>query len=358
MNSLISFIIVLGVLIFVHEFGHFITAKLLRVKVLKFSLGFGKKIFSKSYGDTEYLISYLPLGGYVKLFGEQPGEEIDEADRNRSFSSRPIWHRFLIVLAGPLFNLLFAIFVFSFIYLSSGIPEHVPGTQIGQVSIESAAAAAGIKPDDTILSINANKTAKWRDVSESVKNSEGQELTISIQREDKIIQIKVRPKLSEIKNLFGEVTENRYLLGISKKDDFIYKKTTIVGAFKAGIEQTWSFIYLTIMSLIKIIEQVIPASDMGGPIMIAHMAGQQLHAGWENLFSFMAVLSVNLGIINLFPIPILDGGHLTFFIVEAIRRKPLSLHVQEVLQQIGIVLLGTLMVFVFYNDIARLFVHS
>ncbi|NOX25537.1 MAG: RIP metalloprotease RseP [Deltaproteobacteria bacterium] len=358
MSSIIPFVIVLGVLIFVHEFGHFIIAKLLGVRVLKFSLGFGKKIISKKIGDTEYLVSYLPLGGYVKLFGEQPGEEIAAADRGCSFSDRPVWHRFVIVLAGPTFNLLFALLVFSLIYLGSGIPNPVPGTKIGHVDTKSAAAVAGIKPDDVIIAINGLQTIKWQDVSELVRNSRGKNLEISIQRNGQSIVLKARAKISEIKNIFGEVVETRYLLGISKKDDYVYKKTTIIGAFKAGIRQTWAYIYLTVMSLVKIIERVVPASEMGGPILIAHMAGQQMRAGWTNLLSFMAVLSVNLGIINLLPIPILDGGHLTFFTIEAMRRKPISLQAQEVMQQIGIVLLGTLMVFVFYNDIIRLFTHS
>ncbi len=358
MNSAISFIIVLGVLIFVHEFGHFITAKLLKVKVLKFSLGFGKALFAKQFGETEYLISYLPLGGYVKMFGEQPGEEIPAALRPRSFSTRPIWHRFLIVLAGPVFNLLFALLVFSLIYFSTGIPEQIPGTQIGQVEAKSAADLAGITPNDTVVAINGLQTIKWHDVAELVNSSKGRELIISIQRDDKLIELHAKPKLSEVKNIFGETVEKRYLLGISKKDDYVYKKTGLIGALKAGISQTWSFIYLTIMSLVKIIERVVPASEMGGPILIANMAGQQMQAGWTNLFSFMAVLSVNLGIINLFPIPILDGGHLAFFTIEAMRRKPLSLQTQEVMQQIGVVLLGTLMVFVFYNDITRLFINS
>jgi regulator of sigma E protease len=242
--------------------------------------------------------------------------------------------------------------------MGNGIPEPVPGTQIGQVEVKSAAAVSGLMPDDTIVAINGQQTIKWQDVSALVMASNGKELKISVQRDGQPVTFKATPKLSEVKNIFGEVVETRYLLGISKKDDFVFKKTSIIGAVKAGLSQTWYFIHLTIMSLVKIIERVIPASEMGGPILIAHMAGQQMHAGWTNLFSFMAVLSVNLGIINLFPIPILDGGHLTYFTIEAIRRKPLSLQTQEVLQQIGIVLLGTLMVFVFYNDIARLLTSS
>ncbi len=358
MTSIVSFIVLLGVLIFVHEFGHFITAKLLKIKVLKFSLGFGPKLIARQWGETEYLISALPLGGYVKLFGEQTGETITPDEIKGSFSHRPVWHRFLVVLAGPLFNLLFALIVFSFIYTVAGIPEPLPGTTIGTVSTSSPAAKAGIKPGDIITKVNGRPTSKWAEVSKIIRHSEGVPITITLQRSNKYIQFKTQAKISEIKNIFGEVVGKRYLLGISKKQDLVYKKQGIITACRAGLTQTWSYIYLTVMTLLKVIQRVVPASDMGGPIMIANMAGQQFQAGWNNFLSFMAVLSINLGVINLFPLPILDGGHLTFFVIEAIRKKPLTLSAQEVIQQIGIVLLGALMVFVFYNDIIRLLGHT
>ena len=355
MNSIISFVIVLGVLIFVHEFGHFITAKLFRIKVLKFSLGFGPKLISKLYGETEYLISALPLGGYVKMVGELPNETVEEKDMHRSFAFKPVWQRFLVVLAGPLFNILFAVFVFFFIYAISGIPEPVKSTVIGQITQGSPADKAGILPGDIILSIDNNKTEEWSDVSKLIRDGNGKEISLTLKRGDDTLVLIGKPAKSDVKNLFGEVVDHRYLLGISKKDEVIYKKSSLLKSFTAGVQQTWMFIHITILSIIKIFQRVIPASEIGGPIMIASMAGQQFEAGWISLCSFMGVLSINLGVINLFPIPILDGGHLVFFSVEALRRKPLSMQSQEMLQQIGIVLLGTLMIFVFYNDFARLF---
>lgn len=354
MNSIFSFILVLGILVFVHEFGHFIIAKLFRIKVLKFSLGFGPKLFSKQYGDTEYIISALPLGGFVKMLGEQPNEEVSAEESKDAFSSKKVWQRFFVVFAGPLFNLLFAVFIFFAIFQINGIPHPLPGTEIGQVTPDSPADKSGILSGDIILSINGIETVEWQDVSTMVRQSNGASVTLSIDRNGQRLTFTSKPEKSEVKNLFGEVVETRYLLGITKSDKVTYKKTSIGNALIAGFEQAWLFIYLTIMSLVKIFQRIIPASEIGGPIMIASMAGQQMSAGWSNLFSFMGILSVNLGIINLFPIPILDGGHLVFFTIEALRRKPLSLQAQEILQQIGIVLLASLMIFVFYNDFARI----
>lgn len=354
MNSTVSFIIVLGVLIFVHEFGHFLTAKFFGIKVLKFSLGFGPKIIAKQFGETEYLISALPLGGYVKMLGEQPTDDVSTDMAGRSFAAKAVWKRFLVVLAGPLSNLISAIIIFTVVILITGIPSALPTTEIGQISPSSPAEQAGLKPGDRIISIDAKPMSSWQEISESVKNSAGKKLTLSIKRNEEIIESIATPNQSEIKNIFGEVVDTRYLLGITQKELLHYEPATLTSAFVEGLDQTRFYIELTIMSLWKIIQRVIPASQLGGPIMIAQMAGQQMEAGWLSLFSFMAVLSVNLGIINLFPIPILDGGHLFFFSIEALRRKPLPLHTQERLQQIGMVLLGSLMLFVFYNDFARL----
>lgn len=354
MTSIISFIIVLGVLIFVHEFGHFIIAKLFRVKVLKFSLGFGNAVLSRRHGETEYLLSALPLGGYVKMLGEQPDEPVSDDDKPRSFSHKPVWTRFLIVLAGPMFNLVFAWLAFVFLFMVTGIPHPVPGTTIGAVTPGSAAAEAGIKPGDTITDLDGVAIDSWTELSRRVRDSNGRAITIGIDRQSRHLQVTATPRPSDIKNIFGEVTEKRYLLGITKKDEIEYRVATPWQAIEAGTDQTIGYIDLTVMSIVKIIERVVPASEIGGPIMIAGMAGDQLRAGWQNLLSFMAVLSINLGIINLFPIPVLDGGHLTLFAIEAVRRKPMTLRAQAVLQQIGIAILATLMVFVFYNDIARL----
>lgn len=356
MNTIISFIVVLGLLIFVHEFGHFLWAKFFKVKVLKFSLGFGPRLAGKIVGETEYVLSAFPLGGYVKMFGETPGEEeIPMEEISRSFSHKPVWQRFLIVAGGPLFNLFFAVFLFFFIFVVAGLPQPVEGTKIGQVGPDSPAEAAGIQAGDIILAINGENVSQWEEVSEHIRNSGGRSVTLLLQRGSEKIEITAQPRMQKTKNIFGEEMDERLMVGISRSDEVFYEKVTIGHALKAAFVQTWGFIYLTLVGIIKIIQKVIPASELGGPILIAQLAGQQMEAGWINFLYFMGLISVNLGILNLLPIPILDGGHLVFFSVEAVLRKPLSMRAMEMMQQIGLVLLGTLMLFVFYNDLVRLF---
>lgn len=355
MNSLVSFIVLLGLLIFVHELGHFLFAKLFGVKVLKFSLGFGPKVFGRQYGETEYLISAFPLGGYVKMLGEQPDEEVAVEDKERSFSDKPVWQRMIVVAAGPVFNLLFALLLFFAIFAVAGLPDMVSGTAIGEVTTDSPAAAAGLMAGDTILAIDGNSTETWEDVSHLVATSEGHKLTLTISRDGKTMKLVGQPTTQPTRNVFGEVVGERYLLGISRLDKLVYRKVGFGEAFVAGCNQTWAFIYLTVMGIVKIIQSVVPASELGGPIRIAQLAGERLHAGMLHWLHFMGILSINLGVLNLLPIPILDGGHLAFFSLEAVRRRPLSLATQENWQKLGLVLLGSLMVFVFYNDIARLF---
>lgn len=354
MNSVISFIIVLGLLIFVHEFGHFLFAKLFGVKVLRFSLGFGPKLFGKQVGETEYLVSAFPLGGYVKMYGENPGDEVEPAEAGRAFSDKPLWQRFCIVAAGPVFNLLFAVLLFFLIYAIVGLPQPMPGTKIGQVAPDSPAAQAGITVGDVILSINGQPTTEWEQISEIVRQGNGAPVTLVLKRGSETITATGTPTRQEVKNIFGEKVGERYLLGITRSEELVFEKVSVFKALAAGFSQTWNLIYLTLLSLVKIVQKVVPASELGGPILIAQLAGQQMEAGWMNFVYFMGLLSVNLGILNLFPIPILDGGHLLFFAVEGIMRRPLSMKTREMLQQIGLVLLVSLMFFVFYNDIMRL----
>lgn len=354
MNSLLSFIFVLGVLVFVHEFGHFLFAKLFRVRVLKFSLGFGGKLVGRKWGETEYLISAFPLGGYVKMFGEHQGEEIGPEEEPRSFSHKAVWQRFCIVAGGPVFNLLFAVVLFFGMFLIAGLPQAIDTTQIGHVSPGSAAEAAGLQVGDTIRRINGKETTSWVQVSDFIRKSGGSEVALEVERKGEMITIKAQPRMEKIKDIFGEAVGERYLLGITRTEGVKYEKTTAAKAMKAAFVQTWNLIYLTIMGIVKIIERVVPASELGGPIRIAELAGQQMEAGWINLLYFMGLLSVNLGILNLLPIPVLDGGHLFFLTVEGIRRRPLSDWAMEASQKVGIFLLVSLMVFVFYNDILRL----
>lgn len=354
MTTLISFIIVLGLLIFIHELGHFLVAKLFRVKVLKFSLGFGPKILGRQYGETEYQVSALPLGGYVKMYGENPLEEVDQEDISRAFSHKPVWQRFLIVLAGPVSNLVFPVLLFFLILASIGIPTPVDTTAIGGVAPESPAAEAGLKQGDNILAINGREIGSWGKVSEIIQDSNGKEIELTILRGGEELHIKTTPEIRKVENIFGEEVQERYMLGITKKTEITYKDSSIPEALVSAVSQTGSYIYLTILGIVKIFQQVVPTSELGGPILIAQLAGQQMKAGVVDFVYFIGLISINLGIINLFPIPILDGGHLALFSLEAVRRKPLEEQTMVIIQQIGLILLGCLMILVFYNDIIRI----
>ena len=356
MNTMFSFILVLGLLIFVHELGHFLFAKLFGVRVLKFSLGFGPRIGGKKIGDTDYVISAIPLGGFVKMYGENPDEkEMSSEDKDASFAHKSVLQRFAIVLAGPVFNLLFAVFLFFMVFAFVGVPTSMDSTTIGKITADSPADKSGLQQGDIILEINKNKTLGWMDVLESVKGSEGSEIEIVVQRNGGEQTFHVTPAIDTVKNVFGEDVEERYMIGIVKSDEFTYENVGVVSAVKNAVLQTWMYIELTVMGFVKIFQRVVPASELGGPILIAQIAGEQMRAGWINLIYFMGLLSVNLGILNLLPIPVLDGGHLVFLTLEGLRRKPVAERAQIVAQQVGMGLLGTLMVFVFYNDIARLF---
>jgi len=356
MNTIFSFVLVLGLLIFVHELGHFLFAKLFGVRVLKFSLGFGPRVAGRTYGDTEYVISAFPLGGFVKMFGENPDElDISEEERAVSFAHKKVWQRFFIVLAGPLFNILFSVFLFFMVFIFVGVPTSVDSTKVGKVTEGSPAENGGLLEGDLILQIGEHQTLGWLDILEAVKGSGGNEIQIVVQRERERLSLTVQPAIDTVKNVFGEDVEQRYMIGIMKDDALVYEDAGIVEAFKNSCLQTWMYISLTVMGFVKIIQQVVPASEIGGPILIAQIAGEQMRAGWLNLIYFMGLLSVNLGILNLLPIPVLDGGHLVFLTLEGLRRKPMDERAQIFAQQVGIGLLGTLMIFVFYNDIVRLF---
>ena len=350
-TSVISAIIVLGILVFVHEFGHFLLAKRLGVGVITFSLGFGPKLIGRKIGETQYQVSAFPLGGYVKLIGENPEEEVKEEDRSRSFSAQPIWKRVLIICAGPFFNFFLAIVVFSTINLF-GIPFFP--SKIGEVSPGLPAETAGLRKGDLVLSINAENVSKWDDLSRIIRGSKGKEITLKVKRDNEVIEMKVTPKLSAQKNLFGEEIQT-YVIGITPSDEVIVQKVNPFVAIGTGFIQTWNGIKLTVVAIVKLIERVIPAKTIGGPILIAQLAGEQAKRGLTSFALFMAILSINLGIINLFPIPVLDGGHFLFLGLEAVLRRPVSIKKMEMAQQIGLIFIILLMVFAFYNDLIRIF---
>ncbi len=351
LTNIISAIIVLGILVFAHELGHFLLAKRLGVGVLTFSLGFGRKLIGRKIGETQYQISAVPLGGFVKLIGENPEEAVKEEDRPRSFSAQPIWKRALIVSAGPFFNFFLAAVLFSTVNLS-GIPYFPP--KIGEVSPGLPAEKAGLKKGDLVLSIDDVGVSKWDDLSKIIRDSKGKELLMKVKREGETLEIKVAPQPSKVKNVFGEEVQT-VMIGITPMEEILVEKVNPFVALGMGFVQTWNGIKLTVVSIIKLIERVIPAKTIGGPILIAHLAGEQAKRGMVSFILFMAILSVNLGVINLFPIPVLDGGHFLFLGLEAILRRPISIKKMEMAQQIGLIFIILLMVFAFYNDLLRIF---
>jgi regulator of sigma E protease len=351
LTTITSTVIVLGILVFVHELGHFLFAKRLGVGVLTFSLGFGPKLIGRKIGETQYQVSAVPLGGFVKLIGENPEEQVKEEDRPRSFSAQPIWKRALIIIAGPFFNFLLAAFLFSATNLF-GIP-YFPA-KLGDLSPGFPAEQAGLRKGDVILSIDGQEVNRWEELSKIIRSGQGKELLLNVKRNGEIFEVKIVPKSSVQKNLFGEEVQT-YVIGITPSEEMIIEKVDPLTAVGKGLVQTWYGIKLTIVSIVKLIERVIPAKTIGGPILIAQLAGEQARRGLLSFVLFMAILSINLGVINLIPIPILDGGHFLFLGLEAILRKPVSLKKMEIAQQIGLVFIILLMLFAFYNDLIRIF---
>jgi len=348
--SIFSLIIVLGVLIFFHELGHFLVARMLGVGVEKFSLGFGPKLVGKKIGITEYQISAIPLGGYVKMVGESPDSELDPSDIPISFTHKHVLKRILIVAAGPLFNILLAMIIFFGIFQISGLLILKPG--IGDVNEGSPAYMAGLKKDDLVVSIDSVDISSWEDMANAIMASKGKTLAISVLRGDTILTKNVTPEVKKFKNIFNEDVD-RYVIGITASGEIFKKDLNFFQAFSESINQTYQITSLTIKGVVKLFQGTVSPKTLGGPIMIAQMAGQQAKEGVVNLIFFIALISINLAILNFLPIPVLDGGHLLFFFIEAIKGSPVSVKVREISQQAGIFVLILLMIYVFYNDIAR-----
>jgi len=343
------------VLIFIHELGHFLLAKAFGIKVTKFSLGFGPKLFGKQIGETEYVVSMLPLGGYVKMHGEnQFGAQVEE-EPERSFANRSVGVRALVVAAGPFFNFALAVLIFAGIY-TAGIG--VPMAKIGTVIEKSAAQIADLRVGDVIKSVDSRNIEGWDDLVAVIVQSKGSPLTLLVSRNDTrgqeiLIEKVVKPTAQEGKNIFGEIV-TVFKLGIAPAEETIVKSYNPIVALGKGVIKVVDITKLTLLSVFKMVQGTIsPSESLGGPLAIAQMAGAQAKAGLLSFLLLMAFLSVNLGIINLFPIPALDGGHLTFYLIEAIFGKPLSPRVMELAQKAGFILLIALMMFVIFLDINR-----
>ncbi|MCK9377638.1 MAG: RIP metalloprotease RseP [Syntrophobacterales bacterium] len=351
MITVFATIIVLGVLVFVHELGHFLMAKLFGVRVDAFSLGFPPKFLHKKIGETDYRLSVVPLGGYVKLFGENPNDEVPPELEPVSFSHHSLWHRFVIVMAGPAFNLIFAALALWLVFTFSGIPYLT--TEIGGVKEGSPAAQAGLEKGDKILSVAGQKVSRWEDLSQTIRQVGEKPLTLSVQRGERVFELRLTPERMETTDIFGSKV-SAVIIGITSGEKPAIEHVGPVQALGAGVLYTGRLTWLTVESLYKLVTREVPLKNMGGPILIAQVAGKQAEMGAAALLQFMAALSVNLFLLNLLPIPILDGGHLFFFTLEAIRGKPVDIKHREMAQGLGLMLILALMILVFYQDILRL----
>lgn len=350
LTAILAAIVVLGFLIVVHEFGHFLVAKWAGVGVLKFSVGFGPRLFGRVVNGTEYVLSAIPLGGFVKMVGEDP-DATEPVDPRISFSHQNVWKRIAIVIAGPVFNLVFAFLIFTAVLLAYGQRVPVDTARIGGVTADMPAARAGLQVDDIVTAVDGRPVRTWEELSAAIRGGGGASVELTVERDGAELRLPITPEARPDKTIFGEVVGRTYLIGIERGVDQV--PVGPLEAITSGAGQTLWWCHTLVMSVVKIIQGRIPAQDIGGPILIVQAAGQQAQVGLESLLLFMAVISINLGILNLLPIPILDGGHLLFFGLEIVMRRPLDLRHREIAQQVGLVILIGLMAFAFYNDILR-----
>lgn len=359
LTTIIAVIIVLGGLIFFHELGHFTVARMFGMGVSTFSLGFGPKLLKSKHGKTEYALSLIPLGGYVALVGETDENDIPEGFTDEEcFSKRPAWQRLLVVLAGPVANLLMAWILFCGLAFFWGTPMLT--TDVGEVQKDSPAERAGIRVGDRIVSINDKVLERWEDLSDAIAQSNGQAMQFEIVRQEQgskdleTLHLEVTAERKTRKTIFGE-EEVAWLVGIKASSNVKKRPENLNQAFISGFKQTWDMIALTCKGFLKLIERVIPIDQVGGPIMIAKLVGEQAQQGLAGLIALTALISINLGILNLLPIPVLDGGAIIFCFLEMIIRKPVNRKFQEYAMRVGLTLLVALMILATYNDVMRLF---
>ena len=351
MTTLLAFIFVLGILVFVHEFGHFIVARRCGIRVEKFSFGFGPKLIGKKAGETEYLISLIPLGGYVKLSGENPEEST--GTNPWEFMAQPAWKRSLVIIAGPAMNFLLAIIVFwGLLFINGREIPNLESTVIGQLTPSGPAEKAGIQPGDKILSVNGAQVGNFDQMAEIIYQQVEKPVLVQWEREGEIHQKEITTFKEKT---YDEKGEPRYIGKIGIGPLTTHKSLNLLESFTSGVELTAGLCGEIVKVLYGLITGATSIKTLGGPIFIAQAAGQTAQQGFGSLLFFTALLSVNLAILNLLPIPILDGGHLVFLALETVRRKPLSVKQRAVMQQVGLGFLLVLILFITYNDIFRLF---
>lgn len=355
-----AFIAVITVIVFVHEFGHYYIAKISGVKIEEFSIGMGREIFGfNDKSGTRWKICVLPIGGYVKMFGDaspasnpdsEKIEQFSEEEAKVAFHTKPLSIKSAIVFAGPLFNFLFAIMLLTILFAVKG--KSVSTSEIGSVAVDSAAYQAGIKAGDVINDIDGAKISSFADIQRIVSINTGTEINISFTRDDLNSTVKLTPKFVEKTDFLGNNVKTP-MLGVSS-GSVKHNKLGIFSAFIASINETYNISTSTLKALGQMITGQRSIKEMSGPIGIAKYSGQSAAKGLTTITWFIIILSINLGLVNLFPIPILDGGHLFFYGIEAIKGSPVSEKVKQVAFKIGLALIGTFFIFAIFNDIQKL----
>ncbi|ADU63193.1 MAG: RIP metalloprotease RseP [Pseudodesulfovibrio sp.] len=349
LTSAIAIVLALGGLIFFHELGHFAVARLFGMGVRSFSLGFGPRLAGFRSGATEYKLSAIPLGGYVQLAGEQ-GEEEEDFPDDQLFSKRPPWQRLCVVAAGPIFNFLLAFLIYWFLALAQGQGVVMP--TVGEVMPDSPALAAGLKKNDRIISIDGKPIDSWSEMVETIRAGNDTSLRFVVQRGDESLSLDVTPKVNTVKNLFGEEVTVP-MVGIGQGGVIEYRPVDGVGA-QIALVHTWTMSTVVVKGFVSIIERLIPVESIGGPIMLAQMVHNSAQSGFYDLLAMVAIISINLAIINLLPIPVLDGGHIVYFLLEMIFRRPISDRWKAAATRVGILILLMLMSLAIFNDVRRL----
>ena len=364
LQNLFSFIFIISLIVFIHEFGHFFVARLCGVKVDEFAIGFGRELFGFcDKKGTRWKFCLLPLGGYVKMFGDKNGASMPDLEQiknmsleeiKKSFIGKNVWQRMAIVVAGPVFNFLLAILIFTFLFKINGLSQVLP--IIDEVLPQSAAFESGLKKGDQILAIDDREIKDFEEVRSFIIAAGEQELIFKIKRNEKIITAKITPKIQVRKDFFGEEIKAA-TLGISASA-IVHQNLNLGQSFVAANKETYQISVAVFKAVGELVTGKRSVKELGGPIKIAKYSGKTVEMGIVAVLWFMAMISINLGVMNLLPVPVLDGGHLFFYIFEAIFKKPLSPQIQKIGFQIGLSLVLTLMIFTTINDIRQLIFGS
>ena len=348
--GMLTSLLVLSFLIFFHELGHFLAARFFGVHVEVFSIGFGKKVFSRVIGKTEYRLAMIPLGGFVQMKGQDDSDPTKVSSDSDSYNTKKPWKRVIILLAGPFANFLLAFFLYLAI-ANIGVTKLSP--IIGNVGENTPAQKIGLMKDDKVIEINGEHVQTWDDLSRLIKESDGP-LLVSIQRDNKVKTLMATPDIKELKTIFGEPVKKR-ILGISPSGETLVLNLTAVETLVFAYDETLKATTMIVTSLQKLIQGVIPAKELGGVVSIVQVTAQASEAGIVALFALTALISVNLGVLNLLPIPALDGGHIMFNLYEMITKRAPSEKILYRMTVFGWMFLLTLMAFTIFNDIYRLF---